>query len=100
MTYRGHARKGIVVLDEPVPLPESSAVEIAVLETPHAQIDGNQDPMPAERLVPVIGKADGSRPTLRSTMTTISTVHQGDDAKEVKAGESRQGERLWARHAQ
>jgi len=34
MTYRGHVKNGVVVLDAPVALPEGSPVSVEPLETP------------------------------------------------------------------
>jgi len=33
MTYRGHIRHGVIVLDEPASLPEGSVVEVEPVET-------------------------------------------------------------------
>jgi len=56
MAYPGHVRNGVVVLDEPVWLPEGAAVRVEV-----AQADEAADRLPslAERLKDVIGIVEG-----------------------------------------
>jgi hypothetical protein len=58
MTYRGHVKNGTVVLDEPAALPEGAAVEVAVLDGAPKEVDDDEGPTLAERLAPVIGKAE------------------------------------------
>lgn len=52
MTYKGHVEKGVIVLDDPVPLPEGAVMQVEVLET------GAQQTL-AERLKDVIGIVKG-----------------------------------------
>ena len=52
MTYRGHVKKGVVVLDEPVKLPEGAAVRVE-LAAP------DDERTLAERLKDVIGIVKG-----------------------------------------
>lgn len=54
MSLTGHVRNGVVVLDEPVTLPEGTPVEIAVR-------DSASDARPSlwDRLKNVVGKAVG-----------------------------------------
>ncbi len=40
MTYQGHVENGIVVLDDPVPLPDGARVEVAVLNPSDAEKTG------------------------------------------------------------
>jgi hypothetical protein len=40
MTYRGHVKDGVIVLDDPSTLPEGLAVIVSPIETP-LDIDGN-----------------------------------------------------------
>ncbi len=52
MTYRGHVRNGVVVLDEAVKLPQGAAVRV--------ELAAPDDPRTlAERLKDVIGIVDG-----------------------------------------
>ena len=52
MTYRGHVKDGVVVLDEPLRLPEGTVV--------HVELVPEQDARTlAERLGDVIGIVDG-----------------------------------------
>jgi predicted DNA-binding antitoxin AbrB/MazE fold protein len=53
MMYRGHVEKGVVVLDEPVSLPEGAEVEVQVAP---AQA---QEPTLGEKLMKYAGKAKG-----------------------------------------
>ena len=59
MTYRGHVENGVLVLDEPVTLPEGAKVEIALLESPEATSDDRSIPSLYERLESVTGIAEG-----------------------------------------
>jgi hypothetical protein len=43
MVYNGHVEKGIVVIDDPVALPDGQKVQIAVLPTGQAEIASNDD---------------------------------------------------------
>jgi len=52
MTYRGHVENGVVVLDDPVELPEGAVVQVDLAEE-------EQIPTLAERLKDVIGIVDG-----------------------------------------
>ena len=58
MAYKGHVENGVIVLDEPMSLPEGAAVrvELAVIEEAE---DAEAIPTLAERLASVIGKAEG-----------------------------------------
>ncbi len=62
MTYRGHIRNGTVVLDEPVALPEGTEVEVDVPETTAQELADDVGPTLAERLAPIIGKAENLPP--------------------------------------
>lgn len=53
MTYRGHVKQGVIVLDPPVQLPEGAEVEVRATE--HASAEATW----AEVLRDVIGQADG-----------------------------------------
>ena len=53
MTYRGHVKDGVVVLDEPVALPEGAPVEIDVLQAEEVPVSLR------ELLLKFSGKAEG-----------------------------------------
>jgi len=63
MEYRGHVKNGVVVLDDPVDLPEGVEVriELGALTGPEATEGRPDDERPTlyERLKPVIGMAKG-----------------------------------------
>ncbi len=52
MLYRGHVENGVVVLDEPAPLPEGAKVRVEPEEPP-------SEPTLAERLKDVVGIIEG-----------------------------------------
>jgi hypothetical protein len=59
MTYRGHVKNGVVVLDEAINLPEGAHVEVC-LPDQVAKADTDEEvPTLYERLEPFIGKAEG-----------------------------------------
>lgn len=51
MSYKGHVRNGIIVLDEPVPCEEGAEVSVDFAES--------GGPTLAERMASVIGTAEG-----------------------------------------
>lgn len=55
MTYRGHVENGLVVLDDPVALPEGASVQVDL-------VDEEAGATLYERLKSVIGKAKGLPP--------------------------------------
>jgi len=55
MTYRGHVENGLVVLDDPVALPEGASVQVDL-------VDEEAGATLYERLKSVIGKAQGLPP--------------------------------------
>jgi len=57
MTYRGHVENGLVVLDDPVSLPEGAQVQVAVVDVSNREPDSDGGPTLYERLGPVIGMA-------------------------------------------
>ena len=60
MTYRGHVRNGVVVLDEPAELPDGMAVVVTPLDgSVPAASDEERMPTLAERLKDVIGTVEG-----------------------------------------
>ena len=59
MTYRGHVKNGVVVLDDEVTLPEGTEVAVDPLGPAEVDEDGAQTPTLYERLKPVIGVAKG-----------------------------------------
>ena len=64
MTYRGHVKEGVVVLDEAAQLPEGAQVRIDIVEKPDTNAPGEDIPSLYDRLAPVIGKAKGLPPDL------------------------------------
>jgi len=62
MTYRGHVKNGVVVLDDAVTLPEGLPVNIEPLEGRHDEPESDSIPSLYERLKPFIGKAEGLPP--------------------------------------
>jgi hypothetical protein len=60
MVYNGHIRQGIVVLDQPVVLPEGLPVrvEVAEAQSPPSST-GGQTESPGQRLLKYAGKAVG-----------------------------------------
>ena len=52
MTYKGHVKNGIVVLDDPVKLPDGAEVRVEVLQP-------RSEPTLADRLRSVIGSVKG-----------------------------------------
>ncbi len=62
MSYRGHVRNGVVVLDEPAALPEGATVEVEEVESLNEQGSKRTDPTLHECLKSVIGKAQGLPP--------------------------------------
>lgn len=59
MTYRGHVKNGVIVLDEPADLPEG--MEVMVHSAQEAPIDKVEEPVPTlyEQLKEVIGITEG-----------------------------------------
>jgi len=43
MTYRGHVKQGVIVLDLPVQLPEGMEVEVRASEQSWAELDSGDD---------------------------------------------------------
>jgi len=65
MTYRGHVQNGVVVFDEPLPLPEGAQVRVEVLSEeaqPGEAVAGHESATLNERLHEVIGAARGLPP--------------------------------------
>ena len=59
MSFTGHVQNGVVVFDEPVTLPEGTAVEVAVRTEPPS-IPSKRSLL--DRLGDVVGKAEGLPP--------------------------------------
>lgn len=60
MTCTGHVRNGTIVLDEPLRLPEGSAVVIEVRDADTSpNISDQLPPTVFERLKPIVGAAKG-----------------------------------------
>ncbi len=65
MVYRGHVEKGIVVLDDPIALPEGLAVNVEPSAASHqeAELDENGQTL-GQKLLRHAGKAVGLPPDL------------------------------------
>jgi hypothetical protein len=66
MVYDGHVEKGVVVVDDPVVLPEGLKVKVEVL--PVANEDSSSQAVPTlyDQLAPLVGAAKGLPPDLAS----------------------------------
>ncbi len=62
MSYRGHVKNGVVVIDDAVRLPEGAAVAVDLVDGPVAMAEQEEGPTLLERLEPVIGIATGLPP--------------------------------------
>ncbi len=62
MTYRGHVKNGVVVLDEPVKLPEGVEVKVDLAAASPDSTADEEIPTLYEQLKPFIGKAQGLPP--------------------------------------
>jgi hypothetical protein len=58
MTLNGHVHNGVVILDDPVGLPEGTKVRVEAVEPTAEQPEGEAATL-YERLKPVIGQAQG-----------------------------------------
>lgn len=58
MSYKGHVKNGVVVLDEPAVIADGVEVRIEVLDRPTESTTGGKLSL-AQRLASVIGKAEG-----------------------------------------
>ena len=59
MTYRGHVKNGVVLLDDAVSLPEGAAVQIELIGDLSPAPEEEAGPTLYERLAGVIGQATG-----------------------------------------
>jgi hypothetical protein len=65
MTYRGHVKNGVVVLDEPAAIPDGSEVEVRPIKAAEGRRkSAGKLPTLAERLAPFIGVLKGLPPDL------------------------------------
>jgi len=62
MVHRGHVKNGVVVLDEPVPLPEGAEVRVEIVEGTSVAREPQPPATLYDRLKPVLGKAKGLPP--------------------------------------
>lgn len=58
MVYSAHVRNGVILLDEPVPLPEGAAATVEILAPPPATEPHGAHTL-FERLQSVVGAAEG-----------------------------------------
>jgi hypothetical protein len=59
MVHSAHVRNGVILLDEPVPLPEGAAVTVEIHSPPPPAAKPNGAPTLLERLQVVVGAARG-----------------------------------------
>ena len=64
MVYKGHVKNGVVVVDEPVSLPEGAEVEIALTSASGQRIDDENIPTLYEQFKDFIGIVNGLPPDL------------------------------------
>ena len=65
MTYRGHIKNGVVVLDKPAKLPDGTPVRVQTVKKKASSARRTRRvPTLAERLAPFIGKLEGLPPDL------------------------------------
>ena len=62
MTYRGHVHNGVVVLEEPIVLPEGASVEIDLVDDDKEAKESGDTLY--EQLAPLVGAAKGLPPDL------------------------------------
>ncbi len=64
MVYDGHVEKGVVIVDDPVILPEGMRVRVELL--PHSRVDPHGPSVPTlyDQLEPLVGAAKGLPPDL------------------------------------
>jgi hypothetical protein len=63
MTYKGHVKNGVIVLDEPSDLPDGTQVEVLPVRSEQSETsEGPPPPTVAERYRRFIGKAEGLPP--------------------------------------
>ncbi len=66
MVYDGHVEKGVVVVDDPVTLPDGARVKVEVLSPGGGDSLGGSGPTLYDQLAPFIGAAKGLPPDLAS----------------------------------
>jgi len=59
MTYRGHVKNGVVLLDDAVSLPEGAVVRVELIDDLSQAPNEEEGPTLYERLAGVIGQATG-----------------------------------------
>jgi hypothetical protein len=64
MVYDGHVANGVVVVDDPVTLPEGVKVKVEVLPVTDEGLRGESTPTLYEQLAPLVGAAKGLPPDL------------------------------------
>ena len=67
MVYHAHVRNGVILLDDPVTLPEGASVSVQVLEPEETESDV-PSPSLLDRLKAVVGTADGLPPDAASNV--------------------------------
>ena len=64
MVYRGHVEKGVVVVDDPVTLPDGVHVQVEILADPNEVASDGTAATLYDQLAPLIGAAKGLPPDL------------------------------------
>ena len=64
MIYDGHVEKGVVIVDDPVSLPEGARVKVEILTPASKDLSDVSEPTLHEQLAPLIGTAKGLPPDL------------------------------------
>lgn len=64
MVYNGHVEKGVVVVDDPVTLPEGVKVKVEVLPRAGEESSVQSVPTLYDQLAPLVGAAKGLPPDL------------------------------------
>lgn len=59
MSYRGHVKEGVIVLEEGISLPDGARVRIDLDEATTVETSQETAPTLFDRLGPIIGKAKG-----------------------------------------
>ena len=64
MVYDGHVEKGVVIVDDPVSLPDGARVKVEILAPASKDLSDLSEPTLYEQLAPLVGAAKGLPPDL------------------------------------
>ena len=59
MVYEGHVEKGVVIVDDPVNLPDGTKVKVEIVVTTGNDASDLSEPTLYEQLAPLVGAAKG-----------------------------------------